>query len=278
MSIGNNGCIEITALPHADSPRCPSIGNDAVRVEVDASRGGRVSQIRVRGVDLLVGPDSDTRDPMRWGSYPMVPWAGRIRGGRFELDGTSYQLPTVSDGHAIHGVGYVSAWEIAHRTDRSVELTLSLPSDETWPFGGRSRQRITVDDDGLLLELDVTADSLPFPATIGWHPWFRKPERLDFHPTSMYRRVDGIATTEQIEVQPGPWDDCFVNSEAITAAIAGVAVRLTSDCTDWVVYDQPAHATCIEPQSGPPDAANIRPYILRPGDSLSRWFRIDLGH
>ncbi len=272
------GGIENNPTTNASSPDGLTIGDDVVRVEIDAVRGGRVSQVRVRDIDLLIGPDSGTHDPMRWGSYPMVPWAGRIRGGRFEFDGTAYQLPTLGDGHAIHGVGYVSAWDVVHRTDRTVELTLSLPSDETWPFGGHSHQRISVDEDGVLLELDVSAGVVSFPATIGWHPWFRKPDRFDFHPISMYRRVDGVATTEQIDVQPGPWDDCFVNNDAVTVTIAGVAVRLTSDCTDWVVYDQPDHATCIEPQSGPPDAHNTRPHVLRPGDRLRRWFRIGFDH
>jgi aldose 1-epimerase len=40
-----------------------------------------------------------------------------------------------------------------------------------------------------------------------------------------------------------------------------------------VVYDEPAHATCVEPQSGPPDAFNLgRARDLEPGASLSARF------
>ena len=53
------------------------------------------------------------------------------------------------------------------------------------------------------------------PASLGWHPWFRKPDRLDFHPEAMYRRDDEhIAVDELVDVPPGPWDDCFVNNDA----------------------------------------------------------------
>ena len=49
-------------------------------------------------------------------------------------------------------------------------------------------------------------------------------------------------------------------------------MRLTSDCSHWVVYDEPAHATCIEPQSGPTDGLNLEPLPLEPGESACRWF------
>ena len=59
--------------------------------------------------------------------------------------------------------------------------------------------------------------------------------------------------------------------------IDGVDLDLKSDCHDWVVYDMPAHGTCIEPQSAPPDAFNIRPNRIEPGDELTVWFEIGLG-
>lgn len=261
-----------------ERPETARIGAPATQVEIDARRGGRIAQITFRGVELLVGEASarPLGDPMRWGSYPMVPWAGRVRQGRFEFDGRVFQLPVGVDGHAIHGVGYTSAWTVDRHTAASIDLSLALPTDETWPFGGRARQRITVGDDEIVLELDVTPAEHRFPAVIGWHPWFRKPDQLDFHPTAMYRRVDGIAVDERVDVPPGPWDDCFVNFEPALARIDGVAVRLISECTDWVVYDEPEHATCIEPQSGPPDSFNISPNVLEPGETLSRTLRIEL--
>ena len=254
-----------------------TIGNDTIQVDIEARRGGRITQIRHRGVDLLVGEAASGGDPVRWGCYTMVPWAGRIRDGRFELDGVTHQLPVSPDGHALHGVGFTSEWQIDSCSETRIEMTLQLPRDDSWPFGGLASQQISVADEEILLELEVTAGDHRFPVTFGWHPWFRKPDHLDFHPIAMYRRVDGIAVDEQIDVGPGPWDDCFVNLEPVTTSVEGVTLRLTSQCTDWVVYDEPPHATCIEPQSGPPDAFNIRPDVLESGQTLSRWFRIRLG-
>jgi aldose 1-epimerase len=52
-------------------------------------------------------------------------------------------------------------------------------------------------------------------------------------------------------------------------------VRLRSDCIHWVVYDETAHATCVEPQSGPADSFNIEQTVLQPGETLERSFLIE---
>jgi hypothetical protein len=41
------------------------------------------------------------------------------------------------------------------------------------------------------------------------------------------------------------------------------------------VFDELPFATCIEPQSAPPDAPNVRPHVLEPGESLTAWYRIE---
>jgi aldose 1-epimerase len=256
-----------------------TIGNDRITVEIEPGLGGRLAALTVDGVDLLVRRHSAaaTSAPLAWGSYPMVPWAGRIRDGRFTFRGRAYDLPRTLGGHAIHGVGFISPWTLRDRDDDAAELRLALPEDARWPFGGTARQRLRIDREGVLLELSVTAGTRPFPVSLGWHPWFRKPERVDFRPTAMYRRDrHGITVDELIAVPPGPWDDCFVNDQPVEITIDGITIRLTSDCTDWVVYDEPAHATCIEPQTAPPDSFTIRPHVLPPGDTLAAWYRIEV--
>jgi aldose 1-epimerase len=255
----------------------PTITAGPVRVDIDAVAGGRIAQITVGSTPLLVGRDDGGGDPLAWGAYPMVPWAGRIRGGRFEFRGSTYELPRNHGDHAMHGVGFTSVWHVAAVTATRIDLGLELPSGATWPFGGRVLQVFEVDSDGLTCTMVVSADDRAFPVSFGWHPWFRKPSRFDFAPTAMYRRDDAhIALAELIDVPPGPWDDCFVNHEPIGMEIDGVDVTLTSPCTDWVVYDERTHATCVEPQTGPPDAFTIRPEVVEPGGSLATSFRLAL--
>ena len=67
------------------------------------------------------------------------------------------------------------------------------------------------------------------PAEIGWHPWFVKPEPLSFRPASMYARDDeGIPSGELVPPPPGPWDDCFLNTEPVELRYAALTVTVTS--------------------------------------------------
>jgi aldose 1-epimerase len=253
-----------------------TLGDERLQVGVAPDEGGRVAQITIGGTALLVGKaQAHEPSPLAWGCYPMVPWAGRIRHGRFRFEGVDYQLPINFGDHAIHGVGFDEPWTVTRRDADLIELELALPLDSRWPFGGIARQRIRGDGTTVRFELSAVAVDQAMPAAVGWHPWFRKPERLDFRPLAMYRRDDEyIAVDKLVDVPPGPWDDCFVNDAPVHLTIGGIDLRLESNCREWVVYDMPAHGTCIEPQSAPPDAFNLRPNRIEPGASLDAWFEI----
>jgi aldose 1-epimerase len=270
-------------LPHDDaqSPLAPGpllrIAHGALAVDIAPLAGGRIAQIFVDHAAWLIGYDQANEAMISWGSYPMLPWAGRIRHGRFQFRGHRYQLPPNLGDHAIHGVAFALPWEVAEQSATHVTLSLSLPEDERWPFGGKAHQRIEVSENQLRMTLTLTAGEHSMPASIGWHPWFQKPNQLDFEPSSFYPRdAEGIATLPLAEPPSGPWDDCFINNKPVLIHRHGQCVRLTSDCSHWVVYDETSHATCVEPQSGPPDAFNLAPeHYLAPGSSISAWFLLE---
>ena len=272
-----------SGLAHSNSARgalAPGnlirIGHGTLALDIAPDAGGRIAQIARAGVDWLVGYSDDNAAMIAWGSYPMLPWAGRIRHGRFAFQEKKYQLPLNLEEHAIHGVGFAMPWSVQARSKNYVELSLQLPEDERWPFGGTARQRIEVTENTVRMHLSVTAHERVMPAVIGWHPWFRKPDRLDFQPSAFYPRdAEGIAVRPLAEPPPGPWDDCFINTKAVLLHRDGQHLRLTSDCTHWVIYDAPPHATCIEPQSDPPDAFNLEPVAIAPGNSLAAWFLLE---
>ncbi len=259
-----------------------AIGNGKPEVRIAPAAGGRIAQMSFDGVDWLCGWSEDNAAAIAWGCYPMVPWAGRIRRAQFRFDGRDYQLPANLGAHAIHGTGFTQRWQVASQSPAEVELSLQLPRDGNWPFGGSARQRLVVTDGTLRMELSLTADQHAMPRPVlGWHPWFRKPDRFDFTPGRCYPRdAEGIATRPLASAPPGPWDDCFINERGVILHRAGQALRLTSDCDHWTVFDQRAHATCVEPQSGPPDAFNLDPgQRLEPGETIAVWFLLEwLGH
>lgn len=244
---------------------------------VSAVDGGRVASLNVDGVDLVLRHDTSL-PAAGWGSYPMVPWAGRIRHGGFAFDGVDYQLPINFETHAIHGTGFEQPWEVLSSDESSVALACRLD----WMLGGEAEQRFELAGNTLTCTLTVRAGDQAMPASIGWHPWFVKPERVDLRFERMYLRDGDYITDGRVVAPPPPppWDDCFAGPLATPRLwIGGLEVSITSDCEYWVVYDMPPHATCVEPQTATPDAFN-RPFDLggamrlEPGDELRRTMTI----
>ena len=114
------------------------------------------------------------------------------------------------------------------------------------------------------------------PAQVGWHPWFAHPDRVTTDFNTMLRRDPfGITTLEEISPAMPPVDDCFLEPNSWPRVHVGATrLEIASDCPYWVRYDAPSGHVCIEPQSGPPDGINTRPYILEAGQQLTRWMEI----
>lgn len=81
--------------------------NNLARVQVDLEQGARLSSLCIDGLEVLV---DQGEDPLRWGCYPMAPWAGRLCEGRFEYEGETFQMPLTLPPHAIHGTVHQRGW------------------------------------------------------------------------------------------------------------------------------------------------------------------------
>lgn len=256
-------------------------------VVVDEELGGRLSSLVVHGLELLVrrsDPEvAQSPDPeLAWGSYPMAPWASRIRDGRFDLDGARHQLPLRMPPHAIHGTVLDRVWAV-ESVDQS-HCTISIDLGPDWPWAGEVRQRIELHDEHLSCHLEMRTEDKYFPFSMGWHPWFRRQlERggaaeLDFHAGKIYLRdADDIPTGETAAPGAGPYDDTFTDIESNPCIRWPNALTLTlsSDLDHWVVYDALPHALCVEPLSGPPDALNIAPQFVEIQKPAAAEFRIE---
>ena len=220
----------------------------------------------------------------------MVPFAGRIRRGRFRFADREVQLGLNHPPDAIHGTVHERRWQVDDPT------TLSIDLGPAWPFAGRVVQRFALDDDRLEVSLTLEADE-PMPAALGWHPWFRRrlagaaghpaepsaPVDLHLDAAWMYLRdADGLPTGELVEPPSGPWDDCFTGlRSAPRLTWPGVlGLEISSSCDHWVVYDEPLDAVCVEPQTAPPDFVNLEPSTSVPGEPLVatmtwRWWALD---
>lgn len=248
--------------------------------------GGRIASLSIGEDELLV---TSGVGPIWWGCYPMAPFAGRIGEGRFMFRGRAYQLERNLAPHAIHGTVLDRGWEVIERDGERAVLATELGPG--WPFRGRVTHDILLVEDALEARLTLESDE-PMPASIGWHPWFRRvvggaTAELRFAANEMYvRGPAGLPTGELRSPGPGPWDDAFTGVRSPQRlrwpGVLQLEIGATTDV--WVVYDERPDAICVEPQTAPPDfvalaeRSGAEPPTVEPGRPLEasmtwRWTR-----
>ncbi len=269
MSSVSNACEELTLTA------------DGATAIVDLTHGGRLASLTVAGHELLVTKAVEHRadDPFGWGAYPMVPWAGRVADGRFSFHGQEHQLPLNMGDHSLHGTGFTQPWRQVG-SDAAI-FDLAAP----WPFSGTVSQTFELTANFFRCYMTVAAEQA-MPAMIGWHPWFvRELEGhsadLQFGEAKMFERDGrGIPTGQLIDVPPGPWDDCFTELTSHPQITWGdlLSIELRSSCQHWVIYTEPEHALCVEPQTGPPNQFNLAPATVAPKSTMEAWYSVSWRH
>jgi len=249
-------------------------GGVAAEIDLD---GGRLASLVIDGLSLLVGPHDRAT---RWGSFPMIPWCGRLPRGRLRWNETTYKFPITSAPHANHGLLHTSDWfEV---DDQTIRAELSDP----WPFGGFATQHFDLSATALTITAEVHAVNQPMPAMIGWHPWFkRRLERggtatLSVLAESAYKLDAHMVPTGELgPVPPQPWNDCFVDMvlPPVLDWPNALTLSISSSFDHWVIFTEPEHAICVEPQSGPPNQLNSAPVTVEPGTPLVGTMTFDWG-
>ncbi len=168
----------------------------------------------VRGRRSRAAGDRGASGRIGWGSFPMAPFAGRVRDGRFTFRGGAYQLADrdAAARHPRHGAR--PAW---HRLDDQTIVTELGPD---WPFAGRAIQRFELRRGTLRLPardpgrradagVDRLAPVVPSPAgatVADGAARCRRRRRSNSSSTRARctgRDADGITTAERVVPGPG---------------------------------------------------------------------------
>ena len=99
-----------------------------------------------------------------------MPYAGRIRNGRYTFEGKSFEFPVEEDGHTIHGSAIAARWSLLAERAGSVTLGSRLKSTG-YPGVWIRRITYTIRPDSFSTECavaNVGRRSCPFVA--GFHP------------------------------------------------------------------------------------------------------------
>ena len=203
-----------------------ALGDDATRIEVWPHVGFNCLRWQVRDAagtwgDLLyVAPDFEANPvPTRSGHPVLFPFPNRLKFGRFDFAGRTWQLPLTESTktHAIHGFSPRVPWRVVWVTYgpeyASFTCELKLSADVpggVWPADFEFQVTYTLRPNRLTVDALVTnTDAKPLPFGLGYHPYFRLPTApgatcdefvLQVHAGTLWPALDSLATGDNVPV------------------------------------------------------------------------------
>jgi aldose 1-epimerase len=239
--------------------------------------------------------------------FPMIPYAGRLREGKFEFERHSihYPLNALPERHSSHGDGFTRPWALTALERHRAVLDI-LPASSA-PIQYHCTQSIELADDRLDVKLTIrNLESRRIPIGVGLHPYFanRRSATLRAHlpvhwnwdaelmPTysepnaRMTEFERGVAGAQlPIAAQYCGWD----GQAQIEWPAERIQVRvLTRPALEHVVVWAPVGEEffCFEPINHATDSFNLcklypldmQPTILNPGESLEQAFTFIVSH
>ena len=253
----------------------------------------------------VVIPETDVRSKTYAGAL-LAPWPNRISRGRYEFEGSEYQLETRDGlGNALHGLVDESVAEIVDSSPGFLKLATQVEAGSGYPANLLLETIFELSDSELVVSYFVTnTGTSNAPVGIGTHPYFPFSETTtvevnaktafihgsDMLPVSSIPTIEiGLGAGSKVLVSTLKLDTQFtgVTNPVATLVTNGQALDIWSDNANWLmVYTTSkfpwasgeGNAIAIEPQTCPADAFNsgedLR--VLAPGESTSMRFGLRL--
>lgn len=162
---------------NADADAEISLQHGRWRVAVLPALGGAIARCEVesegRWWSVLRPTPPGARDALQTACFPMVPFCGRIRDGRFGFRGREVHLPPMPPASTpLHGFVWRAPWRVCARTPARLELECSHPAGD-WPWPFTATQILALDAEGLSLTLCArNTGEEAMPCGLGLHPYF----------------------------------------------------------------------------------------------------------
>lgn len=273
----------------------------ALRLALRPDLGGSIAGLWHHGVPVMrsMEPGQLVRS-RKSACFPLVPYSNRIAQGRFNWQGKPYQLALNFDDspHPLHGVGYLSRWQVEPPSGPSgpaeVALSLHHRADDGWPFDFTARQLFQLSPASLRVELTITNTAAhAAPVGLGWHPYFPRRGRSRLHVECRGRwELDALKLPTQLVPQPGvdadlshlDYDHCFegwsgparIRDELFSLTLRSSLDRLviyTPPNQDYFAVEPVSHVTNAINQPAPSALGLV---TLQPGQSHHAWMMLEV--
>lgn len=150
----------------------------SLELQLSPSIGGAISSFTWCGprrrTPILREGHSPLENVLDAASFPLVPFANRIRGGSFEFRGRQVRLsPNMTgDPSPLHGQGWTSPWRTQAASEAEAVLMFDHAPGE-WPWAYEARQHLRLVGDSLCVRLTcLNGSDEPMPCGLGLHPYF----------------------------------------------------------------------------------------------------------
>jgi aldose 1-epimerase len=183
-----------------------SLASGALRLEIAPQVGGSIARFDFVSGDgrtsIFRGSKGVPNSSLDAGSFPLVPYCNRIRGGRFSFRGREIMIPRniEADASPLHGDGWLAPWEVERASSDEAEIAYRhAPGD--WPWAYEARQLFRLDPDGLSLSLSCrNLSDAPMPCGLGQHPYYpcTGDTRLDTEVTHAWTIDEKVLPVEKV--------------------------------------------------------------------------------
>ncbi|SOE19939.1 aldose 1-epimerase [Spirosomataceae bacterium TFI 002] len=150
--------------------------DDQNYLEVEQSQGASLSLLVLGGNDIIKFPLKEDDTKKGYPSALLFPFPNRIKDGRYDFEGKSYQLDINEDAfnHAIHGLVAFENFEMTHSDSKSFTFAYDYKGQEAgYPFPFLFEVKYTLRK--LKLSVDVNFENTGktnMPYGFAWHPYF----------------------------------------------------------------------------------------------------------
>ena len=213
-----------------------------LRLTLSPSIGGSISSFDFRAgpsaTRILRKCNSFSKNVLEMGSFPLLPYVNRIRGGCFEFRGRTVTIvPNMAgDPSPLHGQGWLSRWSVESAAADRALLRFEHESGE-WPWDYEATQEFNLDENGLSLALTCRNRSQEsMPCGLGQHPYFEcgPATRIDTAVTHAWTIDEHVLPVEKVPAT-GRFDlaDRLVCGQGLDHGFGGWSGRARMSDPGW---------------------------------------------
>lgn len=283
VTIKNDGKYQMYELTDSKTDAC---------LKVAPERGGIITGFSVEGKEILFLNQETFQDEavnVRGGIPILFPISGQLEEGRYEWEGTSYQMKN-------HGFARNNPWEvIGTNTDGHASMTMCFHSNketkESYPFDFEVIFTYILKGNMLTINQEYTNESVdPMPIYAGFHPYFKSTKKsisYDTDATSYLDNDEGKIKKVSDGLDLSGKKEAFVLLDALKKEIAfelpdlNKKVRMTYGDEFKYIYlwtEQDQDFICVEPWMAITNELNRKKelYLVGPGETVKTTMTISV--